>query len=158
MGGWHSQTFDVMKMAQKCLILMNYLSRRFSLLGFGPELIYPVPLLSACLEKQLYLEEWESGELFCWQPKAQVSEKGAKPECISLKLLKSPETTDVQAVLSCDRLVLALKSSWGAKPLSAVLFSSLSTSLNRSNRAELWHLTLLEPAKTDLTVLCWMLC
>lgn len=74
-GGWHSQTSDVMKMAQKCLILMKYLSKRFSFLCFGPELIYLIPLVSACLEKQLYLEEWEGGGLFCGQTKAQVSEK-----------------------------------------------------------------------------------
>ncbi|KAF2975573.1 hypothetical protein EK904_012360 [Melospiza melodia maxima] len=96
-GGWHSQTSDVMKMAQKCLILMKYLSKRVSLLCFGLELLYLIPLVSACLEKELYLEEWEGGGLFYGQPKTQT--------------------------------VLAVKSSRGAKPLSALLFPSLSTSL-----------------------------
>lgn len=63
------------------------------MLCFGLELLYLIPLVLACLEKELYLEEWEGGGLFYGQPKAQVSEKGAKPECVSIKLLKSPETT-----------------------------------------------------------------
>lgn len=152
------QTSDVMKMAQKCLILIKYLNKRFSLLSFGPELIYPISLLSACLEKQLCLEEWEGRELFCWQPKAQVSEKGTKPECISLKLLKSPKTTDISdCIILCQTgTVSQIFSGSKATFCSFVLITERIS--NRSNHTKLWHLILLETTKTILTLLCWMLC
>lgn len=145
-------------MAQKCLILMNYLSKRFSLLCFGPELIYPVHPLSACLEKQLYLEDWEGGELFSWQPKAQVTEKGAKPECISLKLLKSPETTDVSGCIILWQTGTGSQIFSGSKATFCSFVLITEHISNRLNHTELWHLTLPEPTKTILTVLCWMLC
>lgn len=126
MWGRHS---DVMKMAQKCLILMKYLSERFSLLCFGPERIYPVLFRqhvwrSDCIWRSGRVENCSVDSLKLKSVKRVQNQIVFPLSCWNLLRLQM-----FPAVLSCDRLVLALKSSRRAKLLSAVLFSSLSTSL-----------------------------